>query len=578
MKKFFTIRVWILLFALIFALSAINPSPGASCIEIKQVTEGSAESLAGIQEGQKLLSINHKNINTLADYHSAIASLEVPSINLTLETDQGKFTYETLGDLGFVHQNLTIVSVDPDVPLQRNMHIISVNQERVNSDEDLINFSQILFPNRPLVITTSEKEYAYLSSKPPEFIVEEARKTNIVTGLDLSGGTRVVLKPVTNETITNQQIDDVIAVLSNRLNVYGLSDLSIRPATDITGNKFIIIEIASTTKEEVRELIAKQGKFEAKIGEDIVFVGGKESIPFVCRNDAQCSGILPPCSQVQDQFVCTFQFSITLSEEAAQKHADITKDLPVNTTAGGRFLSKQIDFYLDSKLVDSLNIGEDLKGKPTPNVAISGPGYGSTEAAAYENALKQMNKLQTILISGSLPFKIEIVQLDTISPVLGQGFLKNIIFVMAITFLAVAAIIYIRYRRLRYVAPMLSIMLCELFITLGVASLIRWNLDLASIAGIIAAIGTGVDDQIVIIDEAISGASRSLSWKERIKKAFSVVLAAYCTTVAAMLPLWSVSAGLIRGFAVTTIIGVTIGVLITRPAFGSIIESIGEKE
>jgi len=36
-------------------------------------------------------------------------------------------------------------------------------------------------------------------------------------------------------------------------------------------------------------------------------------------------------------------------------------------------------------------------------------------------------------------------------------------------------------------------------------------------------------------------------------------------------------AGLLRGFAFTTIIGVTVGILITRPAFADMIRKIGEQ-
>ena len=59
-----------------------------------------------------------------------------------------------------------------------------------------------------------------------------------------------------------------------------------------------------------------------------------------------------------------------------------------------------------------------------------------------------------------------------------------------------------------------------------------------------------------------------------IKRAFFIILVAYATTVAAMLPLLKAGAGLLTGFAVVTIMGVTIGVLITRPAFASLIEKL----
>ena len=39
-----------------------------------------------------------------------------------------------------------------------------------------------------------------------------------------------------------------------------------------------------------------------------------------------------------------------------------------------------------------------------------------------------------------------------------------------------------------------------------------------------------------------------------------------------MLPLLRAGAGLLTGFALTTIIGITAGVLITRPAYGAAVE------
>ena len=117
-------------------------------------------------------------------------------------------------------------------------------------------------------------------------------------------------------------------------------------------------------------------------------------------------------------------------------------------------------------------------------------------------------------------------------------------------------------------------MFSEAFITLGVAALISWNLDAPSIAGIIAGLGTGVNDQIVIIDESVS--NKGISLRERIKRALFIIFGAFFTIVAAMLPLFWAGAGMLRGFAITTIIGVTAGVLITRPAFAELIRKMGE--
>ena len=131
---------------------------------------------------------------------------------------------------------------------------------------------------------------------------------------------------------------------------------------------------------------------------------------------------------------------------------------------------------------------------------------------------------------------------------------------------------------LKIAIPMIFIMLSELLLILGIASIIKWNLDLAAIAGIIASIGTGVDDQIIITDETLKGDEAAYNWKEKIKRAFFIIMVAYATTFAAMIPLYYSGAGLLRGFAVVTIIGISIGVFITRPVFGKIIETLLKKE
>ena len=98
--------------------------------------------------------------------------------------------------------------------------------------------------------------------------------------------------------------------------------------------------------------------------------------------------------------------------------------------------------------------------------------------------------------------------------------------------------------------------------------------DLPSIAGIIAGVGTGIDSQIIVLDEAKQG--ESLSMKEKMKRAFKIVMGAYFTALVALLPLMWAGAGLLKGFAITTIIGISVGVLITRPAFTDVIKFIEE--
>ncbi|MBU0929760.1 MAG: hypothetical protein KJ623_01680, partial [Nanoarchaeota archaeon] len=432
-------RVIILIFFLIFAYITISPNFDTKGVAIKAVELNSSASLAGIEN---------------------------PGINI--------------------------------MPTQHEV-IKSINGKIINNLQDYSQIIDSINESGTIRITTNKKEYAMLKTNDLGLTVSNVASSNIRKGLELAGGTRVLLQP--NGTITDQERNDLIDVMHNRLNVYGLSDIKIKASNDLLGNKYILVELAGATEQEVRDLIEKQGVFEAKIGNETVFSGGKRDIKFVCRNDGACSGVRE-CIPSGSEEYCKFEFAITLSEAAAQRQADVTSKIALKTTdSGQQVLEKQLDLYLDEKLLDSLNIASDLKGKAVTQIAISGPGIAKTRDEAINIALANMNKLQTILITGSLPYKLNIVKIDTISPILGAAFTKNTIFIFFLSILGVSAIIFIRYRKIKISASMIIIIISEIIITLGVAAFLKQNLDLAAIAGIIAAVGTGVDDQIVIADE-----------------------------------------------------------------------------
>lgn len=575
------VRVWILIAVVLFAVMAIKPSPYAAGVQVKAVEPGSEAALAGIATGQIIQSVNEQPIASVLDFRNAMARFEneeqVFSAEVSRRNETILLEYNITDSFGFaVDENLTVISSEMFSMLQNDDVVLSVNGIRVENKTMLDEELDRILPRKVIKINTDKAQAAFLSRGAPKITAGVAAKSNLKKGLDLEGGTRVLLKPIAeNGTVTDKDVSDLISVLGNRLNVYGLSDMRIRSAADWMGETFILIEIAGVSKEEVKELIAKQGRFEARIGNETVFIGGERDITFVCRDDGSCSGIRN-CNAIQGGEYCRFEFVIHITPEAAKRHAEITNKLDVIASEEGKeILSQHIDFYLDDKMVDSLQIGADLKGSETTAIAISGPGTGANRNAAIDAAVGNMNKLQTVLITGSLPFDLEVVKLDTISPVLGQKFVRNSFWVVLVALLGVAVVVFARYRSLKILVPMLITSASEIVILLGFAALIQWNIDMAAIAGIIAAVGTGVDDQIVILDEVMKGKKEMFSnWKLRMKRAFFIIFAAYATNVAAMVPLWNAGAGLVRGFAVTTIVGITIGVFITRPAFAAIAEKL----
>ncbi len=471
--------------------------------------------------------------------------------------------------------NAGIASPDPGAAPTSKEAITAINSQPV---KDVESYYQILsaVPDGTQITLTTSKHKTYLLTKTSDDIgisVYNAPKSNIRLGLDLQGGTRVVLQP--EEKVSEEVLESLITSLKQRLNVYGLSDLNVRKSADLSGNQFVVVEVAGANEQEVKELLSTQGKFEASIGNKTVFKGGND-ITYVCRT-ADCSGIDPyrGCFQIDGGYACSFRFSISLSPEAAQRQADITQSLAVVAGEGGQtYLNESLDLFLDDQFVQTLNIGSDLRGRAVTDIEISGSGTGLTQNDALNNALSEMKSLQTILITGSLPVKLNIVKTDSISPSLGQEFTKNAVWIGLLSILAVSLIVFIRYRRLVLVLPILLMGWVEIFLTIAYAALIGWNLDVPSIAGIIIAIGTGINDQILITDETIRGEKEEAAYtlKDKIKRAFFIVMASYFTSIASLGPLLFAGAGLLKGFAITSLIGLTLGVLITRPAYAHIIE------
>lgn len=567
LKKIFTkVRVIILILFLLASAVVINPSFREDGVAIRSVDINSSAALAGIEaptsnvlprQREVIETINNQPISTISDYYDYVEGLP-PNVTVLLDTDSGNYRLVTQPLI-----NKTVIDYE-EVVVQK------VNETLDPETNETINKTYNVTERRPIY------NGSIIGTEDLGLTVYDAPTSNIKLGLDFVGGTRVLLEP--EKELNEKDMDILIQNLKERLNVFGLSDLIVKSAEDMSGQQYILVEIPGANKEEVKDLLSRQGKFEAKIGNNTVFLGG-DDIKHVCRT-ADCSGIDPqqPCGRLSDgeTWSCRFRFAITLSNEAAERQANITEQLEViaDPESGQEYLSEDLDLYLDNSLVDSLKISSQLKGEASTDISISGSGVGMRREEAMNDALENMKRLQTILITGSLPVKLEVVKTDNISPVLGREFIQNAMMIGVFALIAVAFVIFIKYRTLKIVIPMIITMFSELLLLLGFGALAGWNIDLSAIAGIIIAIGTGLDHQIVITDEILKGEklSGNFSWAQKLKRAFSIIMVAYFTTMAAMFFLLTAGAGLLKGFALTTMMGVTLGVLITRPAFASVME------
>jgi preprotein translocase subunit SecD len=553
--------------------------------------------------------------------------------------------------------------------LEQGMFISSVNGIPLDNVNDWNNLTQGI-ANKSVTLTVNGKDYRFSVNDTLGIDVMDIDRTNLEFGLDLRGGTRIILKPVSSNA-TKEDITQTIATLQTRANLYGLKEMRFYATTGVDGSSFIQIEAAGVSRDIVENLLSKQGTFEAKVLKPVDVANGKgsmqigdrfypvsvvenksieinntivpengtfslEGISFQYVNqtgnrleflakvytgsdielvysDPQHSGVKPTGNGY------SFYFAVLVSEKGAQRFADVTAGIPsrIDLQSGERYLDSKIYLYLDNNLVSDLNIGAELGGKIYQTPQIQG------FRTDLEGATDEKLRLQTILRSGAIPTPLQIASVDIISPTLGSDFFISVLYAGVLASVAVFSIVFVRYRKLRIALPMAGISFSEIVIILGIAAtndamiwasvmiigfiliavswwkkheidifawiavilipllgLLSWTIDLAAIGGIIAAIGTSVDHQVIIADEALMKTSekRVYTIKDKIKRAFFIIFSSASTVIAAMFPLMLVGVGLIRGFAITTIVGVLVGILVTRPAYARIIESGVKKD
>ncbi len=306
-----------------------------------------------------------------------------------------------------------------------------------------------------------------------------------------------------------------------------------------------------------------------------------------------------------------FAFSILLSKAGAERFAKVTSDLGISTT-NGNYLSSPIILYLDNKPVTDLNIAADLAGRVLTEISIEG--FRETR----QEALAERSALQSILKAGALPVGLDIVNVESVSPTLGSSFIDSAMRSALFAIIAVSLVVMVRYRNLKIVLPMALTSVSEAVILLGIAAnggdapwiialatnsfimaaayykkihveasdlfgiiltplmavFLSWVIDLSVIAGVIAFLGTGMSQMIIISDEVGRHRLVPITPWEKIKRAFSIVFASAMVTMSAMFALLFVGVGLVKGFAITTIVGVLVGVLVTRPAYSQIVEAV----
>ncbi len=377
--------------------------------------------------------------------------------------------------------------------------------------------------------------------------------------------------------VTSQTRGEVRRAIQRKISAAGLSGREVRTVQTVDGEFFVVIEVPDRDPREIRELLAERGSVEV----DVLYTNssapnGTTRDTVLQRDDIASVGQVQQDPNTGQNYV-----TVTLTDDAApQFQRDMVAagfgdggTCRFETARGQEDPGECLLTVSDEEVVYAAGVQPNLgRSFETGNFEDD-----PTFRINAEN-FSEARRLQVNLQAGELraPLNFDEGTQFQLEPALAQNFKENSLITGILAVLAVSFVVYFRYGDVRVAAPMVVTALSEVVLLLGFAAIVQLQLDLSHIAGLIAVIGTGVDDLIIIADEVqFEGEVDSATvFQSRFRKAFWVIGAAAATTIIAMSPLAVLSLGDLQGFAIVTIMGVLIGVLITRPAYGDILRKL----
>ncbi|MDD1676191.1 MAG: preprotein translocase subunit SecD [Methanomicrobiales archaeon] len=352
--------------------------------------------------------------------------------------------------------------------------------------------------------------------------------------------------------------EEIKRILENKVNALGTQGARVTTLTSLSGvTNYVIVELAGTSLQEAQAIVGKQGRFEIRI-----VVAGNQT-QHVLYGDAITSVGVPSTGPANQVWAVPF----TLSDEGAVAF----REACIATGAVTNPKDHELMMILDNLTVYSAPLSPDLATELQNNVVRQ----LSASTGSGDAGLTAARNLEIHLRAGALPVDVIAGSSWFIPAPLSEKFKTMSILAGVFALLAVGLVIYYRYREPGIVLPMVFINASEIIILLGISRFIL-QLDLASIAGLIAVLGTGIDQLVIITDEILhEGKVPSPNlYLKRLSRALTIIVASAATVFIAMVPLALMPLSTLRGFAIITILGVLVGIGITRPAYGRIIMQI----
>ncbi|MFF7018266.1 MULTISPECIES: protein translocase subunit SecD [Streptomyces] len=389
-------------------------------------------------------------------------------------------------------------------------------------------------------------------------------------GLDLQGGTRMVLQAKDSATVeaNRETTDRTLEVLRQRIDSLGVAE----PVLTRSGEDRIIVELPDV--QDPRQAAAVIGRtaqlsFHAVQGamppgtdpESQPDSGaGKEGERLVLPDEqgtqldlgpARLSGagVKDATASFEAQQAAGWTVKLDFHKDAGKDWTKLTGEAACHPAGDER---RRVAIVLDEKVISSPQVD--------PSVGCqAGLPSGGTQITGSFSA-KEARDLALLIKGGALPVPVEIVEQRTVGPTLGAAAIDASAQAALIGAAATALFITIVYRLFGALAAVAlaayGVISYAALVGLGV------TLTLPGLAGFVLAIGMAVDANVLVFERAREECQDrpALSLRSALttgfQKAFSAVADSNITTLLAAGLLFFLGSGPVKGFGVTLGIGV----------------------
>ena len=337
-------------------------------------------------------------------------------------------------------------------------------------------------------------------------------------GIDIRGGVDVTFSPPEGVTATREEMAAAESVIQVRLVSQNITDSEVY--TDYDRNRIIVRfpwkadEVSFNPEEAIAELGATANlTFREKAEVDPMGKPFGETLEKVVISGADIESATAVYTQDE---VGTSQHMVELQLKASgrEKFAEATE----------RLTGERISIWMDDTMISA----------PVVEGQINEDKAYITGAFDAKTAMDLANKIN----GGALPFALVTENYNTISPTLGMGAKDAMVMAGAIAFAVVAVIMIVMYRVPGFVAIIAlagQVILMIASITGFFTVFPSFTLTLPGIAGIILAIGFGVDANIItaerIKEELANGRTIDGAIDAGFNRAFSAILDSNVTVI-----------------------------------------------